>query len=100
MATTSNMFMYSLTVRQPTGITQAILGQFSGTKEQQVLTASGSYLSIQRPDPALGKITPVCSHNVFGIITAIASFRLTGGSKGTSFCFCGANNFLALHKES
>jgi splicing factor 3B subunit 3 len=34
MATTSNMFLYSLTIQQPTAITQAIVGQFSGTKEQ------------------------------------------------------------------
>ncbi|CAG8024344.1 unnamed protein product [Penicillium salamii] len=81
MATTSHMFMYSLTVQQPTAITQAILGQFTGSKEQQIITASGSSLTIHRPIPAQGKITPIFSTNVFGIIRSLASFRLAGGSK-------------------
>ena len=76
------MFMYSLTIQPPTAITQAILGQFAGTKEQQIVTASGSKLTINRPDPTQGKITPVYSQDVFGIIRTLAAFRLAGSSKG------------------
>lgn len=82
MATTSNMFLYSLTVQPPTSVTTAILGQFSGTKEQQVITASGSRLTLWRPDPAQGKVVTILSHDVFGIIRSIAAFRLAGSSKG------------------
>lgn len=82
MATTSHMFMYSLTIQPPTAVTQAILGQFAGTKEQQIVTASGSKLTIHRPDPAQGKVTPIFSQDVFGIIRSLAAFRLAGGSKG------------------
>ncbi|KAF8863834.1 hypothetical protein BDZ45DRAFT_685718 [Acephala macrosclerotiorum] len=81
MATTSSMFMYSLTVQPPTAITQAILGQFAGTKEQQIITASGSRLTLHRPDPSQGKIITALSHDVFGIIRAIAAFRLAGSNK-------------------
>ncbi|KAJ9222055.1 hypothetical protein DTO169C6_5684 [Paecilomyces variotii] len=81
MATTSNMFMYSLTIQPPTAITQAILGQFAGTKEQQIVTASGSKLTIHRPDPTQGKITTLYSQDVFGIIRTLAAFRLAGSSK-------------------
>lgn len=84
MATTSNMFLYSLTIQPPTAVTQAILGQFSGTKEQQIITASGSRLTLLRPDPSLGKVITLVTHNVFGIIRAIASFRLAGSTKGKS----------------
>ncbi|KAH8815835.1 CPSF A subunit region-domain-containing protein [Xylogone sp. PMI_703] len=82
MATTSSMFMYSLTLTPPTAITQAILGQFAGTKEQQIVTASGSRLTLHRPDPSQGKIVPALSHDVFGIIRGIAAFRLAGSNKG------------------
>jgi len=82
MATTSNMFLYSLTIQPPTTITQAILGQFSGTKEQQIITASGSRLSLLRPDPTQGKVVTLLSHEIFGIIRAVASFRLAGSNKG------------------
>ena len=76
------MFMYSLTIQPPTSITQAILGQFAGTREQQIVTASGSKLTINRPDPTQGKITPIFSQDVFGIIRSLAAFRLAGSSKG------------------
>lgn len=81
MATTSNMFLYSLTIQPPTSVTQAITGQFSGTKEQQIIAASGSNLVLLRPDTNSDKIIKLLSHNVFGIIRSIASFRLAGGSK-------------------
>ncbi|KAL2869807.1 DDB1/RSE1 family protein [Aspergillus lucknowensis] len=81
MATTSHMFMYSLTIQPPTAITQAILGQFAGTKEQQIVTSSGSKLTIHRPDPTQGKVTPLYSQDVFGIIRSLAAFRLAGSNK-------------------
>lgn len=82
MATTSSMFMYSLTIQPPTAITQAILGQFSGTKEQQIVTAAGSKLTLHRTDPAQGKVQTLYSQDVFGIIRSLAAFRLAGSSKG------------------
>ncbi|KGO48072.1 Cleavage/polyadenylation specificity factor, A subunit, C-terminal [Penicillium expansum] len=81
MATTSHMFMYSLTIQPPTAVTQAILGQFAGTRDQQIVTSSGSKLTIHRPDPAQGKITPLFSQDVFGIIRSLAAFRVAGSNK-------------------
>ncbi|OJJ49096.1 hypothetical protein ASPZODRAFT_60110 [Penicilliopsis zonata CBS 506.65] len=81
MATTSHMFMYSLTIQPPSAVTQAILGQFAGTREQQIVTAAGSKLTIHRPDPTQGKITPIFSQDVFGIIRSLAAFRLAGSNK-------------------
>jgi splicing factor 3B subunit 3 len=86
MATTSSLFLYSLTIQPPTAITQAVLGQFAGTKEQQIVTASGSRLTINRPDPAQGKISPIFSQDVFGIIRTLAAFRLAGSNKGMLSC--------------
>ncbi len=77
------MFMYSLTLQPASAVTQAILGQFAGTKEQQIVTASGSRLTLHKPEPAKGSITTVLSHDVFGVIRALASFRLAGSNKGT-----------------
>jgi splicing factor 3B subunit 3 len=78
------MFLYSLTIQPPTTITQAILGQFAGTKEQLVITASGSRLTLLRPDPSLGKVITLLSHDIFGIVRSIAAFRLAGSTKGKS----------------
>ena len=81
------MFMYAFTIQPPSSITQAILGQFAGTKEQQIITASGSLLTIHRPDPQQGKISTILSHDVFGIIRTLAAFRLTGSNKGTRYYY-------------
>ncbi|KAI0480342.1 pre-mRNA-splicing factor rse-1 [Xylariaceae sp. FL0804] len=81
MATTSNMFLYSLTIQPPSTVTQAMLGQFSGTKEQQIIAAAGSRLTLMRPDPSQGKVITLLSHEIFGIIRSIASFRLAGSNK-------------------
>ncbi|KAH7263756.1 CPSF A subunit region-domain-containing protein [Fusarium tricinctum] len=81
MATTSNMFLYSLSLHPPTAISQAIVGQFSGTKEQQILTVSGSVLTLYRPDPTRGRVQPFLSHDLFSIIRSIVSFCLAGSSK-------------------
>ncbi|KAF2416427.1 hypothetical protein EJ08DRAFT_654729 [Tothia fuscella] len=81
MATTSSMFMYSLTLKAPTAIHQAIVGQFAGTKEQQILTASGSRLTLKQPDHIRDTITDIISHDCFGIIRSLASFRLAGSTK-------------------
>lgn len=82
MATTSNMFLYSLTIQPPSTVTHAIVGQFSGTKEQQIMTACGTRLTLLKPDPAQGKVVTILSHDVFGIIRSIAAFRLAGSNKG------------------
>lgn len=76
------MFMYSLTIQPPTHITQAVVGQFAGTKEQHIVTASGSRLVLLRPDPTQGKVVTVLSHDIFGIIRSMSSFRLAGSTKG------------------
>jgi splicing factor 3B subunit 3 len=81
MATTSNMFLYSLTLQQPTHVVQAVVGQFAGTKEQLIITASGSQLALLRPDPQQSKVSTVLSHDVFGIIRSLAPFRLAGSNK-------------------
>lgn len=84
MATTSNMFLYSLTIQPPTHVVQAVLGQFAGTKEQLIITGAGSRLTLLRPDPQQGKVITVLSHDIFGIIRSIAPFRLAGSNKGKS----------------
>ncbi|KAJ4268666.1 pre-mRNA-splicing factor rse1 [Fusarium torreyae] len=93
MATTSNMFLYSLTVQPPTNVTQAVLGQFAGTTEQLIITGAGSQLSLLRPDPSQGKVITLLSHDVFGISRFLAAFRLAGSNKAQ-------NRFQRLHLET
>ncbi len=90
------MFLYSLTIQPPAAITHAIVGQFSGTKEQQIITASGSRLTLLRPDSSLGRVLTLVSHDVFGIIRSIASFRLAGSTKGKCLLSADLSELLVI----
>ena len=90
------MFLYHLTLQQPTAITATAIGNFSGAKQQEIVIARNSVLELIRPDPQTGKVHSLVSREVFGIIRSIVAFRLTGGSKGTSLPGC-VIALLCLH---
>ncbi|XP_065186396.1 splicing factor 3B subunit 3-like [Sycon ciliatum] len=76
------MYLYNVTLQRPTTITCAIQGNFTGTKQQEIVVARGQkVLELLRPDPNTGKIVPVLSVEVFGVIRSLVAFRLTGASK-------------------
>ncbi|XP_074601621.1 splicing factor 3b subunit 3 [Brevipalpus obovatus] len=75
------MHLYNMTLQRATGITHAIHGSFSGTKNQEIAVSRGKVLELLRPDISTGKIHTLVSVEVFGIIRSMMAFRLTGGSK-------------------
>lgn len=76
------MFLYNITLNPTTAINQAIYGNFSGTKQQEIIVARQTRLELLRPDASTGKVHTILSHECFGLIRSLAPFRLTGGSKG------------------
>ena len=79
------MFLYNLTLQRATGITQAVHGNFSGTKQQEVIVSRGKIIELLRPDPNTGKVYTILTVEIFGVIRALLPFRLTGGTKGNYF---------------
>ena len=49
--------------------------------------ARGKVLELLRPDPNTGKVYPILTVEVFGIVRSLMPFRLTGGSKGLATAF-------------
>lgn len=76
------MHLYLLTLQRPTCIVQAIHGNFSGTKQQEIIVGRGRVLELLRPDPNTGKVHTQLSVDVFGEVRSLMPFRLTGGAKG------------------
>jgi hypothetical protein len=76
------MHLYNLTLQPPTASTQAIVGNFSGARQQEIIVSHGTRLELLRPDVQTGKISTVIATDVFGSIRSLAAFRLTGGTKG------------------
>ncbi|KAG0214840.1 CPSF A subunit region-domain-containing protein [Mortierella sp. GBAus27b] len=75
------MFLYNLTLQAPNAINQAILGNFSGTRQQELIVSHISRIELLRPDTTTGKVHSILSHDVFGVVRSLAAFRLTGASK-------------------
>ena len=76
------MFLYNLTLQRATGITHAIHGNFSGTKQQEIVVSRGKILELLRPDQNTGKVYVLLTVEIFGIVRSLMPFRLTGGNKG------------------
>jgi splicing factor 3B subunit 3 len=64
------------------------VGNFSGARQQEIITSHGTRLELLRPDPQTGKMATVIATDVFGSIRSLAAFRLTGGTKGEPLCVC------------
>jgi len=94
------MHLYNLTLQPPTATIQAIVGNFSGARQQEIIVSHGTRLELLRPDPQTGKVATVIATDVFGSIRSITSFRLTGATKGEHpvriFSFRRVFNFLFL----
>ncbi|KAI8088902.1 CPSF A subunit region-domain-containing protein [Halteromyces radiatus] len=75
------MYLYNLTLNASTSINQAIHGNFSGTKQQEIVVARQTRLELLKPDTSTGKLHTMLSHECFGLIRSIKPFRLTGASK-------------------
>uniref|UniRef100_A0A1I8G4E5 Splicing factor 3B subunit 3 n=1 Tax=Macrostomum lignano TaxID=282301 RepID=A0A1I8G4E5_9PLAT len=106
------MHLYNLTLQRASIITHAINGNFSGTKNQEIILAKGKIIELLRPDPNTGKVFVILQTEVFGVIRSLMPFRLTGGSK--DFIVVGSdsgrivileynptrNQFEKLHQET
>ena len=76
------MHLYALTLQKASCIYQAVHGNFSGTKQQEILVGRGKTLELLRADPNTGKLHSVVSKEVCGLIRSIQPVRLTGSTKG------------------
>lgn len=75
------MHVYNVSLQAASAITQAAVGNFSGSKTQEICVARNSSISLLLPDPNTGKVSTICSTQVFGIVRSLKSFKLTGSAK-------------------
>ncbi|KZV82735.1 hypothetical protein EXIGLDRAFT_742284 [Exidia glandulosa HHB12029] len=75
------MHLYNVTLQAPSAAPQAIVGNFSGARHQEIIVSRGTRLELLKPDATSGKLTSVLTHDVFGSIRSLVAFRLTGGTK-------------------
>lgn len=71
------VYLYNVTLQRPSGIVQAVFGNFSGPKAQEIVVGRGKVLELLRPDEN-GKIQSILAVDVMGVIRSVLPFRLTG----------------------
>lgn len=77
------MHVLNYSLLPSTAITCSAVGQFSGTKAQEIaVVRGGTRLELLRADQQSGKLESIAESHVFGTIRSIQAFKLTGGIKG------------------
>lgn len=74
-----SLHLYNLTLQKSGAILNAIHGNFSKPKAQEIIISRGKTLELLRPDEN-GRLHTILSVEIFGIIRSILPFRLTGMS--------------------
>jgi splicing factor 3B subunit 3 len=72
-----SVFLYNTSLQRPTAIYQAVYGNFSDAKAQEIVVGRGKVLELLRVDGA-GKATSILQTEVFGILRSIVPFRMPG----------------------
>lgn len=85
------MHLLNYSLLPSTGITCSAVGQFSGTKAQEIcVVRGGTKLELLKADQQTGKLESIVESAVFGTIRSIQAFKLTGGIKGQSSALQGS----------
>ncbi|KAJ6482039.1 mono-functional DNA-alkylating methyl methanesulfonate N-term-domain-containing protein [Mycena vitilis] len=106
------MHLYNLTLKHADAALQAVAGNFSGARHQEILVSRGTALEVLRLDAQAGKLSRISSTAVFASIRSIASVRLPGKTK--DYIVVGSdsgrlsilefsestNEFVKLHQET
>ncbi|GAA5822982.1 hypothetical protein JCM11251_004445 [Rhodosporidiobolus azoricus] len=74
--------LYNYSLISSSSITASCVGNFSGTKQQEICVArGGTCIELLRTDASTGKLESIVEADVFGQIRSITAFKLTGGAK-------------------
>ncbi|KAM0792362.1 pre-mRNA-splicing factor rse1 [Microbotryomycetes sp. NB124-2] len=76
------MHLLNYSLLSSSAITAAAVGQYSGTKQQEICVVRGaSRIELLRVDAQTGKLESVLESEAFGTIRSMAPFKLMGGTK-------------------
>ncbi|TDL17743.1 hypothetical protein BD410DRAFT_807099 [Rickenella mellea] len=93
------MHLYNLTLQRAAATVKAIVGNFSGTKQQEIIVSHGTSLELLTIASQTGKLSTVTAKDVFGSIRSIVTFRLTGGTKDFVIIGSDSGHIVVLEYE-
>jgi splicing factor 3B subunit 3 len=75
------MHFYNLSLETTNSINCAIIGTFTGTKQELLLLARNQYLELYKIDKNTGVLICLLQWPIFGIIRSMTRFRIPGSQK-------------------
>lgn len=81
MSVDTPLCLYNLTLQKQSASIKSCVGNFSGKKSQEIITATSNSLNVYKPDAETGKLINVLSTQIFGIIRCVANFKIAGSGK-------------------
>lgn len=82
MSTHPSSAFYALPLTEAaTPVCNAVVGQFSGGKQQELIVPTANALSVYKIDGRNGRLRRIHHQEVYGIVRSLAAFRLPGSSK-------------------
>ena len=77
-----SLYLYNLTIKQPSLCIASIVGQFLGSKKsQEIILANSTSIELWKADSNTGKLEKLYQQASFGIIQALDKIRLVGSHK-------------------
>lgn len=92
-----SLYLYNLTLKQPSCYNQTILGQFMGDKKsQEIFVSNGTSVQLLKPNIDSGKIEIICQQNLLGVIFKAQKLRAIGASKDSVVVTSDSGNIVIL----
>ena len=77
------MHLYNLPLRESGAYSHAVIGNFSGRKQQELICCrGGDTLQVFQLDAVTGMLHSCLSHVVFGVVREMQNVRLAGSTRG------------------
>lgn len=93
----TSLYLYNLTLKQPSGYNQTVLGQFLGEKKsQEVFVSNGTAIQLLRPNTETGKVEILCLQNLLGVVFKIEKIRPIASTKDSIALTSDSGNIIIL----
>lgn len=90
-----SLYLYNLTLKQPSLPYKSIVGQFSGTKKQQELVlVSSTVIEVYQAKPETGKLQKLSLQPTFGIVQNADELRLIGTQRDVLVITADSGNII------
>lgn len=93
-----SLYLYNLTLKQPSLPFKSIVGQFSGSKKQQELVLiSSTVIEVYQPKPDTGKLHKLSLQPTFGIVQNADKLRLFGTQQDVLVLTADSGNIIIAY---